>query len=81
MAVSQAHAGRQRHRERQRDFVSHTDRDLLMYCHATPCRDKVCIDQSDIARALRCLPVFVFSCKRLLILAGNTYYDRLWCVW
>jgi hypothetical protein len=27
------------------------------------------------------LPVFVFSCNRLIILAGNTYYDRLWCVW
>jgi hypothetical protein len=27
------------------------------------------------------LPVFVFSCNRLIILAGNTYYARLWCVW
>jgi hypothetical protein len=43
--------------------------------------DKVCINQSDIARALKCLPVFVFSCKRLMILAGNTYCDRLWCIW
>ena len=44
-------------------------------------RDKVCIDQDNINRALRCLPVFVFSCNRLLILAGNTYCDRLSCVW
>jgi hypothetical protein len=43
--------------------------------------DKLCIDQDDISRALRCLPVFVFSCKRLLVLAGNTYTSRLWCVW
>ena len=46
-------------------------------------RDKLCIDQDNINRALRCLPVFVFSCNRLVILAGNTYCDRyrLWCVW
>ena len=44
-------------------------------------RDKLCIDQDNIDRALRCLPVFVFSCNRLVILAGNTYCDRLWCVW
>ena len=48
---------------------------------ARACRDKFCIDQSDITRALKCLPVFVFSCKRLMILAGNTYCDRLWCIW
>ena len=45
------------------------------------CRDKLCIDQENISRALRCLPVFVFSCNRLMILAGNTYCDRLWCIW
>jgi hypothetical protein len=48
-----------------------------LWCH----RDKLCIDQDNINRALRCLPVFVFSCNRLMILAGNTYCDRLWCVW
>ena len=50
---------------------------LWLWC----CRDKLCIDQDNINRALRCLPVFVFSCNRLMILAGNTYCDRLWCVW
>eukprot|EP01046_Picozoa_sp_COSAG06_P012855 COSAG06_NODE_766_length_12468_cov_14.138076_5_plen_336_part_00 len=44
-------------------------------------RDKCCIDQSDIARTLRCLPVMVQSCGRLLILCGDTYCQRLWCVW
>ncbi len=43
--------------------------------------DKVCIDQGNIAKALRCLPVFVFSCNRLLVLVGTTYSTRLWCVW
>jgi hypothetical protein len=43
--------------------------------------DKLCIDQSDIQRALRCLPVFVQSCQQLLIMCGDTYCNRLWCVW
>jgi hypothetical protein len=77
MAVSQAHADK----ERSESFCQQHAPQLADLLYATPCRDKVCIDQSDIARALRCLPVFVFSCKRLLILAGNTYCDRLWCVW
>ena len=25
--------------------------------------------------------MFVFSCDRLLVLAGTTYCTRLWCVW
>ena len=43
--------------------------------------DKVCIDQQDIARTLRCLPVFVQSCSKLLILCGDSYANRLWCAW
>ena len=43
--------------------------------------DKVCIDQSNIADALRCLPVFEMACEKLLILCGQTYTTRLWCVW
>jgi hypothetical protein len=43
--------------------------------------DKVCINQQEIARTLRCLPVFVQSCSKLLILAGDSYVNRLWCVW
>jgi hypothetical protein len=42
--------------------------------------DKVCVDQSQIARNLRCLPVFVTSCDKLLVLYGETYSRRLWCV-
>ena len=52
--------------------------DILLYYI---CSDKVCIDQDNISRALRCLPVFVLSCNRILILAGDTYCERLWCVW
>jgi len=43
--------------------------------------DKLCIDQTDIANDLQCLPVFVMACKRLLILSGPTYPTRLWCAW
>ena len=34
--------------------------------------DKCCINQNDIARDLRCLPVFVQSCSQLLILCGDS---------
>jgi hypothetical protein len=43
--------------------------------------DKCCIDQTNISRTLRCLPVMVQSCSRLLILCGDSYCQRLWCVW
>lgn len=42
--------------------------------------DKCCIDQNNIAENLKCLPVFLAGCKTLLIVAGNTYLERLWCV-
>eukprot|EP00400_MALV-I_sp_L67-5_P000595 gene595-1014_t len=42
--------------------------------------DKACIDQSDISANLLCLPVFTAGCERLLILAGKTYTERLWCI-
>ena len=41
---------------------------------------QACIDQSDIAANLACLPVFLSGCKELLCLAGGTYVTRLWCV-
>jgi len=42
--------------------------------------DKYCIDQENIEASLMCLPVFLASCHTLLIIAGETYFDRLWCV-
>ena len=44
-------------------------------------QDKTCINQQDIARTLRCLPVLVQSCSKLLILCGESYASRLWCAW
>ena len=42
--------------------------------------DKACLDQRDINTSLAGLPVFLAGCKQLLVLAGPTYADRLWCV-
>jgi len=42
--------------------------------------DKCCIDQSDIEADLRCLPVFLNGCSRLVVLCGTTYLSRLWCI-
>ena len=41
---------------------------------------QACIDQTAIADSLACLPVFLAGCKNLLVLAGPTYTERLWCV-
>eukprot|EP00927_Polykrikos_kofoidii_P030780 TRINITY_DN26497_c0_g2_i1.p1 TRINITY_DN26497_c0_g2~~TRINITY_DN26497_c0_g2_i1.p1 ORF type:complete len:628 (+),score=77.16 TRINITY_DN26497_c0_g2_i1:33-1886(+) len=42
--------------------------------------DKFCIDQRNIDASLRCLPVFLSSCRQLVIAFGPTYLQRLWCV-
>ena len=41
---------------------------------------QACIDQLNIESSLACLPVFLSGCEQLLILAGETYSSRLWCV-
>jgi hypothetical protein len=41
--------------------------------------DKFCINQADLRRTLRCLPIIVQSCSNLLILCGESYEERLWC--
>ena len=42
--------------------------------------DKFCVDQMDIQRSLRGLPIYVFGSRELLVLAGPTYCSRLWCI-
>ena len=42
--------------------------------------DKASINQDDIENSLACLPVYLAGCKELLILAGPTYCERLWCI-
>lgn len=42
--------------------------------------DKACILQGgNIEEQLACLPIFLSGCQRLLILAGPTWVERLWC--
>eukprot|EP00931_Biecheleriopsis_adriatica_P033372 TRINITY_DN19372_c0_g1_i2.p1 TRINITY_DN19372_c0_g1~~TRINITY_DN19372_c0_g1_i2.p1 ORF type:complete len:533 (+),score=57.59 TRINITY_DN19372_c0_g1_i2:76-1674(+) len=42
--------------------------------------DKFCIDQNNIEDDLRCLPIFLRGCQRMVILCGTTYLSRLWCI-
>lgn len=42
--------------------------------------DKACIDQMRISDNLACLPVYLAGCQTLLVLAGNTYSERMWCL-
>jgi len=42
--------------------------------------DFCCIDQSNIQPHLRCLPVYLSGCRKLLVIAGTTYIERLWCL-
>merc|ERR1712216_844671 len=51
-------------------------------CHSEAPRiwlDKVCIDQTNIALDLQCLPVFLAGCNTLLVTSGPYYTSRLWC--
>ena len=43
--------------------------------------DTACIDQSNIGNGLKVLPINIMACSQMLVLCGDTYCDRLWCVW
>ncbi len=49
--------------------------------------DKACIDPREMCKKrmgsdqLSCLPIFVMSCNRVLILHSTAYVKRLWCIW
>ncbi|CAJ1427443.1 unnamed protein product [Effrenium voratum] len=42
--------------------------------------DKYCIDQNDVENSLACLPIYLASCSRLVVICGETYLSRLWCI-
>merc|ERR1719277_217999 len=42
--------------------------------------DKCCIDPGKIDLDLRCLPIFLSGCDKLVIFCGTTYLSRLWCI-
>ena len=41
--------------------------------------DRACIDAVHVGRSLACLPVYLAGCKQLVVLAGPTFSQRLWC--
>ena len=43
--------------------------------------DKCCIDQRDPGNCLLVLPINIGACKNMLVVVGETYMQRLWCVW
>ena len=43
--------------------------------------DKSCIDQTSIQDGLRVLPINIMAAAQVLVLCGETYCTRLWCVW
>lgn len=42
--------------------------------------DKYSIDQNNLGDSLACLPAYLAGCKQLLVICGNTYLERLWCL-
>ena len=59
---------------------------MLLLCFQRVCgsksrsADAACINQQDISASLVLLPIFLHGCKMLLILPGQTYPTRLWCL-
>merc|ERR1712087_1015311 len=43
-------------------------------------RRRCCINQNSIETDLRCLPIFLGGCRRLVVFCGPTYLSRLWCI-
>ena len=43
--------------------------------------DKCCFDQSNLSDGLKCLPINVMVCDKVLVLCGDHYDTRLWCIW
>ena len=43
--------------------------------------DRACIqvEQSQLSQALSCLPIYVSGCRRMVVLAGPSFPERLWC--
>lgn len=42
--------------------------------------DKLCINQDNIQEDLECLPIFLMGCQNMLLMLGEQYPTRLWCV-
>ena len=46
--------------------------------------DKCCIEQtsqSKVMDALKCLPLYLNACNTTVVLATESYFTRMWCIW
>ena len=43
--------------------------------------DRCCLDQNNLGVGLKVLCVNLMACDKLLILFGETFTQRLWCMW
>ena len=57
-----------------RDFVAATGRDSLVWL------DTMCLDEKDFRGDITRLPIFIAGCKQLVLLVGDTFCTRFWCV-
>ena len=39
------------------------------------------VDQDNIKQSLKYLPIFIMASSRMVVLAGPTYFSRMWCAW
>mmetsp|Transcript_64851 Transcript_64851/g.141312 ORF Transcript_64851/g.141312 Transcript_64851/m.141312 type:complete len:250 (+) Transcript_64851:66-815(+) len=42
--------------------------------------DEACLHPDQLEETVSCIPLFVAGCSELLVLAGHTYFTRLWCL-
>lgn len=43
--------------------------------------DRCCLDTVRLEDSFKMLPVNIMKCKKMIILYGENYFKRLWCVW
>ena len=48
---------------------------------ATLWLDSVCVHPAYQEEALLCLPIYMQACRGVLVLWGDSFCERLWCVW
>ena len=39
------------------------------------------VDQNNIKQSLKYLPIFIMASSKMLVLAGPSYFSRMWCAW
>jgi len=56
------------------DFVAKNQREPRIWL------DRACINQLDPSLDIPLLPIYLAGCKKLVILLGDTYLIRMWCI-